>query len=64
MFSWTSCFDREAVKKQAVDLICSAYRQMYDAINTPANEYREPGSIVPRTPDQVVKLLSWMWQTF
>ncbi|XP_064604827.1 conserved oligomeric Golgi complex subunit 6-like [Liolophura sinensis] len=49
---------REAVKKQAVDLICSAYRQMYEAITIPANEYREPGSIVPRTPDQVVKLLS------
>lgn len=49
---------RENVKKQSVDLICSAYNHMYEAICKPENDYKEPQGIVPRTPDQVVKLLA------
>ncbi|OWF39301.1 conserved oligomeric Golgi complex subunit 6-like [Mizuhopecten yessoensis] len=49
---------RETVKKNSADLICSAYKQIYDTICDPANEYKESPSIVPRTPDQVVRLLS------
>ncbi|XP_033746599.1 conserved oligomeric Golgi complex subunit 6-like [Pecten maximus] len=49
---------REMVKKNSSDLICAAYKQIYDAICNPANEYKESPSIVPRTPDQVVRLLS------
>lgn len=49
---------RDSVKKNSVELICEAYKHMFEAINKPANEYKDPQSIVPRTPDQVVKLLS------
>ncbi|WAR24954.1 COG6-like protein [Mya arenaria] len=35
-----------------------AYRLMYEAICDPRNEYRESTSIVPRTPDQVIALLT------
>ena len=61
LFSWKifSCFCyREIVKKQSLDLICNSYKQMYDMISDPVNEYREPLTIVPRTPDQVIKLLA------
>ncbi|XP_050411932.1 conserved oligomeric Golgi complex subunit 6 [Patella vulgata] len=53
-----SALVRDNAKRRAVDLICQAYKQMYEAIYKPTNEYKEPQSIVPRTPDQVVKLLS------
>ncbi|XP_071174506.1 conserved oligomeric Golgi complex subunit 6-like [Mytilus edulis] len=49
---------RENVKRQSVDLICGAYKQMYEAVCKPENDYKEPQGIVPRTPEQVVKLLS------
>ena len=57
LVSYHCCF-RELVKKQSLDLICNSYKQMYDVISDPVNEYREPQTIVPRTPDQVLKLLS------
>ncbi|KAL3852068.1 hypothetical protein ACJMK2_015756 [Sinanodonta woodiana] len=50
--------NRETVKKRSIDLICQAYQLMYDAICNPVNEYRDCQAIVPRTPDQVLKLLS------
>ncbi|ESO91200.1 hypothetical protein LOTGIDRAFT_209569 [Lottia gigantea] len=53
-----SALVRDNMKRRAIDLICQAYKQMYEGIYNPQNEYREPQSIVPRTPDQVVKLLS------
>ena len=49
---------RELVKKHSLELICKSYKQMYEMIMDPVNEYREPLTIVPRTPEQVVKLLS------
>lgn len=50
--------NRELVKKHSLELICKSYKQMYEMIMDPVNEYREPLTIVPRTPEQVVKLLS------
>ncbi|KAI0217702.1 Conserved oligomeric Golgi complex subunit 6 [Lamellibrachia satsuma] len=49
---------REAVKKRAVSLLCQAYQQMYSAILAAENKYPNPNTLVPRTPDQVSKLLS------
>ncbi|KAK7496642.1 hypothetical protein BaRGS_00012049 [Batillaria attramentaria] len=49
---------RETVKKRSVELICQAYQQMYDTIMDPKHEYKDPQATVPRTPDQVLKLLS------
>ncbi|KAL4226096.1 Golgi transport complex subunit 6 [Mactra antiquata] len=54
----TSSKNRELIKKNSADLICQSYKLMYEAICDPKNEYREYQSIVPRTPDQVVKLLT------
>lgn len=49
---------RVKLKKKSVDLICTAYKLIYDAITDSANGYTNSSSIVPRTPDQVVQLLS------
>ncbi|XP_030837791.1 conserved oligomeric Golgi complex subunit 6 [Strongylocentrotus purpuratus] len=49
---------REKIHKRAVALICSAYELLHTAINHPANDYTEPGSIVKRTPDQIKSLVS------
>ncbi|CAH1781027.1 unnamed protein product, partial [Owenia fusiformis] len=49
---------REMVKKSSTELLCKAYKQMYDAIVDPSNEYTDPKTIVPRTPEQVIELLS------
>ena len=48
---------REFIKKQSVELISVAYNQLYKVICDPYNLYREPETIVPRTPDQVQQLL-------
>lgn len=48
---------RETIKKLSTDLLCQAYKQIYEAIMLASNDYKEPLSIVPRSPDQVVKLL-------
>ncbi|XP_041348478.1 conserved oligomeric Golgi complex subunit 6-like [Gigantopelta aegis] len=53
-----SALIRENVKLRSIELICEAYQQIYQAIHHPSNGYSEPQSIVPRTPSQVVKLLS------
>ncbi|KAL5013576.1 hypothetical protein ScPMuIL_007846 [Solemya velum] len=48
---------RETIKKLSTELLCQAYKQIYKAITLPSNDYKESQSIVPRSPDQVVKLL-------
>ena len=54
-----SVYIRESVKKRSMELINESYRLLFDSIKNPANEYREPQGIVPRTPDQVMKLLHY-----
>lgn len=49
---------RVKLKKKAAALICEAYKLIYTAIVDPANGYSNTNSVVPRTPEQVVKLLS------
>ena len=51
-------FSREKVKKRSVELICAAYASLYSAIMNPKNAYANPYSIMPHTPEQIVKLLS------
>ena len=48
---------RELIKQRAVELICHAYKQMYSAVSNPDNGYAEK-SLMPRTPEQVLHLLS------
>ncbi|KAK2156367.1 hypothetical protein LSH36_215g03002 [Paralvinella palmiformis] len=49
---------RESVKKHSIELICHAYKQMYKSLFDESNNYTEPHTIVPRTPEQVQKLLA------
>lgn len=49
---------RIKLKKKSIELVCSAYKLIYDAIVDSENGYTNCTTIVPRTPDQVVKLLS------
>lgn len=51
---------RDTVNKRSSDLVCVAYRKIYDAVLSPFNKYTDPKSIVVRTPDQVLSLLSWV----
>ena len=46
------------MNKRSSDLVCVAYRKIYDAVLNPFNKYTDPKSIVVRTPDQVLSLLS------
>ena len=49
---------REKIKKRSVELICAAYTSLYSAIMDTKNNYANPYSIMPHTPEQIVKLLS------
>lgn len=49
---------RSKLKTKSIQLVCDSYKLIYDAIVEPSNGYANSTSIVPRTPDQVVKLLS------
>ena len=47
----------DTVNKRSIDLVCVAYRKVYDAVLNPFNKYLDAKSIVVRTPDQVSSLL-------
>ncbi|XP_046853571.1 conserved oligomeric Golgi complex subunit 6-like [Xenia sp. Carnegie-2017] len=49
---------RDTVNKHTSDLVCVAYRKIYDAVLNPFNQYADPKTIVVRTPDQVKNLLA------
>ncbi|CAD5114959.1 DgyrCDS3991 [Dimorphilus gyrociliatus] len=49
---------RDSVKQRSTELICRAYSSMYQALKLSENEYPEANTIAPRTPDQVMKLLT------
>lgn len=49
---------KEQIFRQSTELVCRAYGEVYAALSSPANSYREPGSLVPRSPQQVHTLLS------
>lgn len=44
--------------RQSTELVCRAYSDVHAAVLDPANEYREPESILRRPPQQVRALLS------
>nr|XP_006010269.2 PREDICTED: conserved oligomeric Golgi complex subunit 6 [Latimeria chalumnae] len=49
---------KEHIFKQSTELVCRAYSELYAAVMNPANEYKEPGAILHRSPQQVKTLLS------
>ncbi|KAJ4429443.1 hypothetical protein ANN_21612 [Periplaneta americana] len=48
---------RSTVQRRAFEVIGAIYKQLYEAVHDPENLYQNPASLMPRTPDQVLKLL-------
>uniref|UniRef100_A0A4W3K231 Conserved oligomeric Golgi complex subunit 6 n=1 Tax=Callorhinchus milii TaxID=7868 RepID=A0A4W3K231_CALMI len=49
---------KEQIFKRSTELVCGAYNDIYTAIIDPNNQYKEPASILHRSPQQVQTLLS------
>uniref|UniRef100_A0A4X2LCK1 Conserved oligomeric Golgi complex subunit 6 n=1 Tax=Vombatus ursinus TaxID=29139 RepID=A0A4X2LCK1_VOMUR len=49
---------KEQIIKQSTELVCRAYSELYTAVMNPANEYKDPETILHRSPQQVRTLLS------
>lgn len=65
MAGWNLCWNavvcpcREHIFRQSTELVCRAYGEIYAALSSPANGYKDPEQLVPRSPKQVQTLLSW-----
>lgn len=59
-YLFISCLfiNREQIIKQSTELVCRAYGEVYTAVMNPVNEYKDPESILHRSPEQVQTLLS------
>uniref|UniRef100_A0A3Q1I6I5 Conserved oligomeric Golgi complex subunit 6 n=1 Tax=Anabas testudineus TaxID=64144 RepID=A0A3Q1I6I5_ANATE len=49
---------KEQIFRQSTELVCRAYAEVYSALTSPANGYKDPETLVPRSPQQVQTLLS------
>ncbi|XP_052324817.1 conserved oligomeric Golgi complex subunit 6 [Oncorhynchus keta] len=49
---------KDQIFNQSAELVCRAYGEVYTAVTSPANSYKEPDNLVPRSPQQVQALLS------
>uniref|UniRef100_A0A8B9H1S3 Conserved oligomeric Golgi complex subunit 6 n=1 Tax=Astyanax mexicanus TaxID=7994 RepID=A0A8B9H1S3_ASTMX len=49
---------KEQIFKQSTELVCRAYGEMYAAVTNPSSGYKEPESVLHRSPQQVQTLLS------
>ncbi|CAL9683822.1 unnamed protein product [Knipowitschia caucasica] len=49
---------KEQIFRLSTELVCRAYREVYAALTSPANGYKELESLMPRSPQQVQTLLS------
>uniref|UniRef100_A0A8C5LEC0 Conserved oligomeric Golgi complex subunit 6 n=1 Tax=Jaculus jaculus TaxID=51337 RepID=A0A8C5LEC0_JACJA len=49
---------KEQIVRQSTELVCRAYGEVHAAVMDPANGYRDPESILHRSPQQVQTLLS------
>ncbi|XP_062521399.1 conserved oligomeric Golgi complex subunit 6-like [Corticium candelabrum] len=43
--------------RQAMEMVCGAYKGVFDAVHNPNNLYNDPSWVVSRTPEQVTALL-------
>ncbi|XP_053213539.1 conserved oligomeric Golgi complex subunit 6-like [Panonychus citri] len=48
---------KELIIRKSLELLCQMYREIYEAINKPENEYDEPTSLLPQTPDHIESIL-------
>ncbi|TNN75132.1 Conserved oligomeric Golgi complex subunit 6 [Liparis tanakae] len=49
---------KEQIFRQSTELVCRAYREVHTALTSPANGYKDPENLLPRSPPQVQALLS------
>ncbi|XP_022044800.1 conserved oligomeric Golgi complex subunit 6 [Acanthochromis polyacanthus] len=49
---------KEQIFRQSTELVCRAYGEVYTALTSPANTYKDPENLLPRSPQQVQTLLS------
>ncbi|KAK9411176.1 Conserved oligomeric Golgi complex subunit 6 [Crotalus adamanteus] len=49
---------KQQIIKQSTELICRAYSELYAAVMNPDNAYKDPETILHRSPHQVQSLLS------
>ncbi|KAM8903272.1 conserved oligomeric Golgi complex subunit 6 [Spinachia spinachia] len=49
---------KEQIFRQSTNLVCRAYGEVYAALSSPANSYKDPENLLPRSPQQVQTLLS------
>ncbi|XP_051782301.1 conserved oligomeric Golgi complex subunit 6 isoform X1 [Erpetoichthys calabaricus] len=49
---------KEQIIKQSTELVCRAYEELYAAVMNPSSQYKEPETILQRSPQQVRTLLS------
>ncbi|CAG12780.1 unnamed protein product, partial [Tetraodon nigroviridis] len=49
---------REQIFRQSTELVCRAYGEVHTALTSPPNGYKDPETLVPRSPKQVQTLLS------
>ncbi|KAG8224118.1 hypothetical protein J437_LFUL001812 [Ladona fulva] len=48
---------RRTVQHRSYEVIGAIYRQLYKAVFNPVNQYQNPSTLMPRTPEQVIELL-------
>ena len=48
---------RKAISKRSLQLVSTTYKQLFEAVMDPKNEYNNPESIMNKTPEQVDLLL-------
>lgn len=58
MFWLCLLINREQIVKQSTELVCRAYEEVHAAVMNPVNAYKDPESILHRSPEQVKTLLS------
>lgn len=45
------------VRRQSNEVISAVYKQLYEHVHNPTNEYDDPSSLMPRTPELVYQIL-------
>ncbi|XP_071443578.1 conserved oligomeric Golgi complex subunit 6 [Hetaerina americana] len=48
---------RHIVQHRSHEVIVAIYRQLYKSVHNPVNQYQNPTTLMPRTPEQVAELL-------
>lgn len=45
------------IRRQSNEVISAVYKQLYEHVHNPSNEYDDPSVLMPRTPDLVYRIL-------